>query len=83
MSVPTHPKDQEKSTYNDASPKFDYNDAPPAFDDNTVLEGESRDGDLIDYKTLSWWYVTASPVMILPPVFRILIRERIGKAPSS
>lgn len=64
MSVPTPPKtDQEKGAYNDAPPTSDYNDAPPAFDDTTVLEGE--DGEIINYKTLSWWYVMARSAMAL------------------
>lgn len=44
--------EQEKRAINDAPV---YNDAPPAFDDTTVLEND--DGDVINYKTLSWWYV--------------------------
>lgn len=48
--------DQEKGNLNDPPV---YNDAPPAFDDTTVLETE--DGNVINYKTLSWWYVFANP----------------------
>lgn len=48
--------DQEKSGFNDA-PGFE-NDVPPAFDGTQVL-GDG-DGEVINYKTLEWWYVVTS-----------------------
>lgn len=57
MADPMAPKtEQEKDGINDPPV---YNDAPPAFDDTTVLETE--DGNVINYKTLSWWYVREPP----------------------
>lgn len=63
MADYTPPKsEQEKGVINDAPV---YNDAPPAFDDTTVLETE--DGNVINYKTLSWWYVANAPLPTLRP----------------
>jgi hypothetical protein len=49
-SAAAHPEDQEKGV----------TDAPPAFtpatkNEDAVLAHE--DAELIDYKTLTWWYV--------------------------
>ena len=58
MATPSPPKSEhEKGEYNDAqySHARDAHDAPPPFEANTVLEAE--DASIINYKTLSWWYV--------------------------
>ena len=47
--------DQEKAgSINDAPPTAIHNDYPPGFDATQVMGGE---GEIIDYKTLTWWYV--------------------------
>lgn len=51
-SNPEMEQTTKKDVGNDAAPAY----APPA-EDNSVLAGE--DGELIDYKTLTWWYVEA------------------------
>lgn len=55
MAATAPPTDQEKSGFNDAPAGFE-NDVPPAFDGAQVQE--DGDGEVINYKTLEWWYVS-------------------------
>ena len=48
--------EQQEKGPNYVPPSYAHDDAPPAFDDTTVMDPE--EAEVINYKTLSWWYVT-------------------------
>lgn len=49
--------DREKAgSINDAPPTAVHSDYPPGYDGTQVMG--SPEGEIIDYKTLTWWYVT-------------------------
>lgn len=58
MAATTPPiTDKEKGgSINDAPATAIHNDYPPGFDASQVMGG--GEGEIIDYKTLTWWYVT-------------------------
>jgi hypothetical protein len=56
-SAAAHPEDQEKGV-TDAPPAF----APATKNEDAVMANE--DAELIDYKTLTWWYVQ-DPIALL------------------
>lgn len=55
---------QEKGgSFNDAPPTVIHNDYPPAFNGTQIMG--NRDGEIINYKTLTWWYVMRYEVLTL------------------